>query len=125
VRNTIRTYLNSTNTGNIEGIVSCYANSVDFFDEGTLSNAALRKSQLNYRSQWPQLTVTSLSDIEVTNTEDPDIKIAKYEYRFVARNGAKYSAGTAHDIATVKRFGDRALIICTRQTITDREKSTR
>jgi serine/threonine protein kinase len=125
VRNTIRTYLNATNTGNIEGIVSCYSNSVDFFDEGTLSNAALRKSQLNYRSQWPQLTVTTLSDIEVTNTEDPDIKIAKYEYRFVARNGAKFSAGTAHDVATVKRFGDRALIIRTRQTITDREKNSR
>jgi len=114
--------LNATEQRDVDGIIACYSNPVDYFDEGMLTPAKLHKSLRSYVQSWPGYDIQLLSS-NVAATNDPDEKIVTAKYRFVARSGSKISSGVASDTMTVRRYADGVFVRQTRQTVTDREKN--
>jgi len=125
VRALIRNGLIATARGDLGALQACYSSPVDYYDEGKLGSAALRRSLESYRRLWPNVEIGNLSDINVNATNDPEIQTASYSYVFSARNpqSGKQSRGVAHEEITIRSFGGRPLIIRCRQTITDRQKN--
>jgi hypothetical protein len=125
VRALITNQLTATVHGNIASVVACYDSSVDYYDEGRMTSAALRRSLDSYRRIWPLYQIGELSEIVIASTSDPATKMASFHYVFVARNpqNGKQSRGVAHDEITVRNVGGRAVITRCRQNVTDRQKN--
>ena len=115
-------YVTCTQQRDVSGLLDCYADPIDYHDEGMLGRAKLRVSIGTYFHDWPYFGIEVISS-EITPTGDPNVKDVKVNYRFLAKSGQKISRGIAHDQLTVKRFGDGALIMRFRQTVTDRTKN--
>lgn len=114
--------LDATEKRDVDGIIACYSNPVDYFDEGMLTPSKLQKSLRTYVQLWPTYDIQTLGS-EVGPTNDPEEKIVTAKYRFVARNGKKVASGIATDTMTVRRYGDGVYIRRTRQVVTDRQKN--
>jgi hypothetical protein len=121
-RDVAQRYVNFTQQRNVSGLVDCYADPVDYHDEGFLGRTRLRASINAYFHDWPYFDINVLSST-IVPTGDPDVKTVTVNYRFLAKSGSKTSTGVAHDVLTVKRIGDEALIARFRQTVTDRKKN--
>jgi hypothetical protein len=114
--------LEATEQRDLDGIVACYSNPVDYFDEGTMTPTKLAKSLRSYVQLWPVFDIQLLS-ANVSPTNDPDEKVVTAKYRFVARSGSKTASGVATDTMTVRRYTDGVYIRHIRQTVTDRQKN--
>jgi serine/threonine protein kinase len=114
--------LEATEKRDVDGIISCYSNPVDYFDEGVLTPSKLQKSLRSYVQSWPEYDI-QLLDKNVAATDDPDEKTVSARYRYVARNGGKTASGVASDTMTVRRYPDGVFIRRIRQTVTDRQKN--
>lgn len=114
--------LNATEQRDVDGIIACYSNPVDYFDEGVLQPSKLQKSLRSYLQSWPAYDIQILSS-NVAPTNDPEEKTVTAKYRFVARSGSKISSGVATDTMTVRRYSDGVFVRKTRQVVTNREKN--
>jgi hypothetical protein len=115
-------YISFTQQRNVAGLLECYSDPVDYHDEGALGRTKLRASINSYFRDWPYFDIDVISS-DVDATSDPDVKVVKVSYRFLAKSGSKISSGVAHDTLTMRRAGDEALIVRFRQTVTDRRKN--
>jgi hypothetical protein len=115
-------YVTFTRQRSVVGLLQCYADRVDYHDEGFLDHAKLRTSINAYFREWPYFDIQVLST-NVSPTNDPEVKNVQVDYRFLAKNGSKNSSGIAHDVLTVQRLGDQTQITKFRQTVTDRKKN--
>jgi serine/threonine protein kinase len=114
--------LAATENRDLGGMMSCYTNPVDYFDEGNLSSIKLTRSLRTYNEAWPFFDI-QLLDSTIAPTADPDEKIVTANYRFLAKSGTKVSSGVAHDVMTIRRYTDGNFVRRIRQTVTERKKN--
>jgi serine/threonine protein kinase len=114
--------LDATEKRDVDGIIACYSNPIDYFDEGVLTPSKLQKSLRNYVQLWPTYDIELLNST-IAATNDPDEKIVTAKHRFVARSGGRVASGIATDTMTVRRYADGVFIRRIRQTVTDRQKN--
>ena len=103
------------------GVLSDYANSVDYFDHGVVGKDYIARDCSAYVKAWPEITVQLTGAVEARESGNGQYTVS-FGYDFNARNKAKgkTSRGHAADTLRVENSSDGFKITYHRETITNR-----
>ncbi|MGI8891661.1 MAG: hypothetical protein ACR2G0_12880, partial [Chthoniobacterales bacterium] len=75
---------------------------VDYFDDGKLSRARIRRDLQHYDALWPDRQFSLAGDVETQPTSDGRVRIS-FPLRYHLRNGAKRASGTVRKTLVLQR----------------------
>ena len=113
-----------SNNANIPEILSLYANQVNYFGAGVVSQDFIAKDKKNYYRGWPVVNYELHGDILIEDPYMTDAKQVSYDLKFNVRNPkrGKISTGIARNILQLKRINSELKIIDIKQQMIERRK---
>jgi hypothetical protein len=122
VKDFVRSHMQKTVNNDLESIVSDYSERVDYYTDGIVNRNFIRADRQKFVQSWPDFSIQFISDVQVTDTGDTNVKIATFNYNFIAKNSArgKRSAGSASDTWTIVNTSSGLQISGAREAVTNR-----
>lgn len=104
-----------------EGVLSDYAPTVDYFDNGVVGKDFIARDCSAYVKAWPEITLQLTGPVEVRKSGAYEYTVS-FEYDFDARNKAKGKVSRGHGADTWRLETNISGLAITyhRQTITNR-----
>ncbi|MEY2559843.1 MAG: eukaryotic-like serine/threonine-protein kinase [Verrucomicrobiota bacterium] len=121
IRGFVADHFAKTERCDCDGVLSDYADRVDYFDHGLVTKAFIARDCSSYVKAWPEIKVQITGAIDVSESR-PGQHTISFGYDFDARNRtkAKISRGHAADIWRVETRPGGFQIVYHRETITNR-----
>ena len=79
-----------------------YADRVDYFDEGRISQAAVARDQNAYYRRWPERQFTLLDAPEVLEA-NADSATVRFRIRYEVRRGKEVARGRTENVMRLRR----------------------
>jgi hypothetical protein len=117
----IETYLAATEMKDVNRVLSYYADEVDYYSKGVVNKDYIRRDKLYYFRNWDRITCLVDGEIQLSDTDRDDIKIAEFKSYYSVENSRKSITGRAENTLTLQRINNRLQIIDEKQEIIDRE----
>jgi hypothetical protein len=119
VKSTVNDYLTAIADGNIGAYVELCAPSVEFYEDGTKTPAAIRKVRQQFKDRWPVYEIENVRDLSVKAADRPGTKRASVTYDWKVSNPktGKKASGTATDQLDFREIKGKWLIVRARQVV--------
>jgi tetratricopeptide (TPR) repeat protein len=112
-------------SGHLDQIMQDYAQTVQYFDHGSVDHHFIRKDKANYFERWPKLSYRLLDDPRISALGGRRFSVAFTQAFYVENEGAEWISGEVENQNQII-WEDGAYRISLEQgTVTKREKGTR
>ena len=117
----VRECLEATQRKDLERALACYADRVDYYAKGTVNKDFLRRDKGYYFRNWDKIRSSLDGDIVLIVIDQPDLKIAKFNSRFLVENSKSTVSGRAENIWKIQKIGNELKIVDEKQKIIQRD----
>jgi len=114
IRRFVESYLRAAEASTPDAEISFYADHVDYFDSGRVSQQFVQRDQQRYYRRWPVREFTLLAPPEVVESSDGEVRVA-FRIRYRVENGRESAEGRTENIVRLKRFGPELKIVSMRE----------
>ena len=120
----VRNYVNTDNghSPDLEKALGFFAENVDYYDDGRVDKAFIRKDIESYDARWPQRKQTLENEPSIDFTTDSSLATARFAIRFSVQNAKNYVRGRSDTTMMLALDGDTLRIIAVSSTVSEREK---
>jgi hypothetical protein len=105
----------------LEGSLACYGDQVDYYAKGTVNKDFIRKDKGYYFRNWDRINSSIDGDIVLIVIDQPDLRIAKFNSRFLVENAKNTVSGRAENIWKIQKIGNELKIVDEKQKIIGRD----
>lgn len=105
----------------LERSLACYGDQVDYYAKGTVNKDFIRKDKGYYFRNWDRISSSIDGDIVLIVIDQPDLRIAKFNSRFLVENAKNTVSGRAENIWKIQKIGNELKIVDEKQKIIGRD----
>jgi hypothetical protein len=113
--------IDAAQSKDMERSLECYGEQVDYYSKGTVNQDFIRKDKGYYFRNWDKIKSTIDGDIVLIVIDQPDLKIAKFNSRFLVENSKNTVSGRAENVWKIQRIGNELKIVDEKQKIIERD----
>lgn len=118
----IEQYLESTNARNIDGIMSAYADRVNYFAWGDSTKLAIRKDKVAHFKRWQQINSNFDGDFSMNEIPGSSDKMSvSFRFNFYVKNDKKAVKGVAEQKWILAKPDNSLMIIDEKQNVRNRD----
>jgi len=119
VQAAVNDYLSAIADSDVDAYTQLCAPSVEFYEDGTKTPAAIRKIRQQFKDRWPVYKIENVRDGSVRAGDKPGVKRATVTYDWSVSNPktGKSAKGTATDQLDFRETKGKWLIVRTRQVV--------
>lgn len=120
-RNFVLQHLQKCTNRDILGIVTDYAETVDYYENGIVGHSFITQDRQKFATSWPTLSIKVTSPINYDESNLPRVTIT-FSYNFEARNGRLVSRGSAENVWTLLQTSNGLKITAEKQNVSNRSR---
>ncbi len=117
----VQNVLNLNSRKDIDAFMSHFGDRVDYHGSGLVSKDHVRRDTIHYFNSWDSIFCTLDSEVVMIVTDERQVRIAKFLSRFRVKNSTASVKGLTENIWTLRRVGDRLILVGMRQNVLNRE----
>lgn len=113
----IQRLLRLNETKDIDSVLACYADQINYYDRGVVTKDYIRKDMGYYFRNWNTITSSMDGDLVMIITDQQDTRIVKFVSRYQVQNANKLRTGRVENIWKVQRINNDLKIVDQKQKI--------
>lgn len=117
----VQSCLKATGRKDMDTLLSCYGNRVEYFSSGLVDRSYIREDKARYFGNWDRIETSLAGDVVLIVTDQHDMRIVKFESVFFVENRTRSIKGRAENVWKVKRVNGEVRIVGESQKILVRQ----
>lgn len=117
VRSFIERVLRLNAIKDLNSVLWCYADQVNYYDRGVVNRDYIRRDLGYYYKNWDTISSSIDGDIVVIVTDQQDMRTVEFVSRYAVENARKSVAGKVQNIWKIKKVGNELKIVDQKQRI--------
>ncbi len=117
----VQNCIDAVQSKDIERSLACYGEQVDYYTRGTVNKDFIRKDKGYYLRNWDKIKASVDGDVVLIVIDQPDLRIVKFNSRFLVENAKNTVSGRAENIWKIQKVGNELKIVDEKQKIIDRD----
>jgi hypothetical protein len=113
--------IDAVQSKDVERSLACYGDQVDYYAKGTVNKDFISKDKGYYFRNWDRINSSIDGDIVLIVIDQPDLRIAKFNSRFLVENAKNTVSGRAENIWKIQKIGNELKIVDEKQKIIGRD----
>lgn len=113
--------LEATQDKDLERSLACYGDQVDYYSKGVVNKEFLRRDKGYFFRNWDQIRSSLEGEVVLIVIDQPDVKIAKFNSRFLVQNARHTVSGRAENVWKIQKFDNELKIVEEKQKIIERD----
>jgi serine/threonine protein kinase len=116
-------HLRKSANADISGLVSDYADRVDYYENGYVDRSFIAKDRQTYASAWPSLRIMRSGGVRINDSSNLNRVAISFDYQFEARNNKGiHSLGDTTNVWVLDASDGGLKIVAEKQNITNRKR---
>ncbi len=117
----VQNLLSLNNRKDIDAFMSHFGDRVAYHDRGLVNKDHVRRDTIHYFNSWDSIFSTIESEVVMIVIDERHVRIAKFLSRFRVKSSTASVKGLTENIWTLRRVGDRLLVVGITQNVLSRE----
>lgn len=114
-------YFSFTRVGNLERVLSCYAEQVDYFSKGFVGKDFIRKDKEAYFRFFPTINYYLDGDVAFRFLDSTGQAELRFTYTFLTENSKQTITGKADNTWKIDKINNQLKIVGEQQNVTSRD----
>ena len=122
VHDFVQRFLMVAERRDVEGLLTFYADRVDYFGIGVVTKNKIRKDKRYYYKRWPSIDYELVGDIQFLGSPDDTTFGVVFDLKFLVKDSRRWISGKARNTLRLREQGGSLVIVDEKQKVLHREK---